>query len=331
LTSPPVQATHAIPANTQRIERRAVLLAVIVGIALLAGKFTAYALTGSAAIFTDAAESIVNVLASLFAAWAIWYAQQPPDERHRYGHGNIEFLSALFEGGMILMAALVAVARAAEAFWRGPELERLGAGLAIVAAAGAINGAVGLLLLRTGRRTGSLTLEADGRHLLTDAATSAVLLATLGVIALGGWPWLDPIAAVVLALYLGWEGLHLVRRGFLGLMDTSDPQDDALLTRVLDSHVGPNGVEPRVCSFHALRHRHVGRDHWVEFHLVVPRDWDIARGHAAATAIEIELQEALGHSDPLTPGSARATAHVEPCAEDQCDLRAPVASADTRS
>jgi cation diffusion facilitator family transporter len=315
-----VQPTHAIPADIRRLERRAALMAVTVGIALLVAKFIAYALTGSAAIFTDAAESIVNVLASLFAVWAIWYAQQPPDERHRYGHGNIEFVSALFEGGLILMAALVALARAAEALWRGPELQRLGAGVAIVAGAGIINGLVGLLLLRTGRRTGSLTLEADGRHLLTDAMTSVILLATLGVIALGGWAWLDPIAAVVLAIYLGWEGLRLVRRGFLGLMDTSDPDDDALLSRVLEAHVGPSGREPRVCSFHALRHRHIGRDHWVEFHLVVPRVWDVARGHAAATAIEIELQEALGHSDPQTPGSARATAHVEPCPEPECTL-----------
>jgi cation diffusion facilitator family transporter len=313
-----VTTPHAIPPGTQRIERRAAVLAVGVGIVLLVAKFVAYALTGSAAIFTDAAESIVNVLASLFAAWAVWYAQQPPDERHPYGHGKIEFLSALFEGGMILMAALVAGARAAEALWRGPELERLGAGLMIVAAAGAVNGITGLILKRTGRRTGSLTLEADGRHLLTDAVTSVALLAALGVIALSGWQWLDPVAAVALAIYLGWEGLHLVRRGFVGLMDTIDPEDDALLTRLLHAHVEPHGKAPRVCGFHALRHRHVGRDHWVDFHLVVPRSWDIARGHAVATAIEIELQDALGNSDPDTPGSTRATAHVEPCAEPGC-------------
>ena len=302
----------------QRVERRAAILAVGVGIVLLVAKFIAYALTGSAAIFTDAAESIVNVLASLFAAWAVWYAHQPADERHPYGHGKIEFLSALFEGGMILMAALVAAARAAEALWRGPELERLGAGLMIVAAAGAVNGVTGLFLKHTGRRTGSLTLEADGRHLLTDAVTSVALLAALGAIALSGWEWLDPVAAIALAIYLGWEGLHLVRRGYVGLMDTIDPEDDALLTRLLHAHVKPDGKPPRVCGFHALRHRHVGRDHWVDFHLVVPRSWDVARGHAVATAIEIELQDALGNSDPDTPGAARATAHVEPCPDEHC-------------
>src|SRR5688500_5579230 len=189
-------AGTAIPPDVQRIERRAAALALSVGVVLLVAKFTAYALTGSAAIFTDAAESIVNVLASGFAAWAVWYAHQPADEKHPYGHGKVEFLSALVEGGMILVAALFAAARAIEALWRGPELERLGWGLAIVAAAGAANGAVGLYLVSIGRRCGSLTLEADGRHLLTDAVTSAALMAALGLVILSGWTWFDPLAAI---------------------------------------------------------------------------------------------------------------------------------------
>ena len=294
------------------------LLAVGVGVVLMAVKFTAYWLTGSAAVFTDAAESIVNVAASGFAAYALVYAHRPPDPTHPYGHGKIEFLSALFEGGMISAASLVAVARAGEALWRGPQVERLDLGMLLVAVAGAANGAVGLALLRLGRRRGSLTLEADGRHLLTDAVTSGLLLAALVAVWRTGWAWLDPLAAFGLAGYLGWEGVGLVRRASRGLLDTLDPEDDATLSRILDAHVGPRAREPRVCGYHALRHRHVGRDHWVDFHLVVPHGWNVARGHEAATAIEIELQEALGHSDPATPGSARATAHVEPCRDEQC-------------
>ena len=304
--------------HVPRVELFAVALAVGVGVILMLVKFTAYWLTGSAAIFTDAAESIVNVVASAFAAWALVFARQPADATHPYGHGKSEFLSALFEGGMISFAALVALARAAEALWRGPEVERLGLGILLVAGAGAANGVVGLVLIRIGRRQQSLTLEADGRHLLTDAITSAALLAALMGVWWSGWAWLDPIAAIVLAIYLGTEGVRLVRRAAAGLLDTLDPADDALLTRLLGEHVGQNGREPRICGFHALRHRHVGRDHWVDFHLVVPRSWDIARGHEVATAIEIELQEALGHSDPATPGWSRATAHVEPCGGEGC-------------
>lgn len=320
--------TSSIPADVQRLERRATNIAVLVGIALLLGKFTAYALTHSAAIFTDAAESVVNVLASFFAFWAIRYAQQPADEAHPYGHGKVEFLSALLEGGMIVAAALFAAARAIESLWRGPELERLGIGLTIVAGAGLVNGITGLSLIRIGGRTGSLTLEADGRHLLTDAVTSGVLLIALAAIALTRWVWLDPIAALALAAYLAWEGIVLLRRASAGLMDRIDPKDAALLTRLLESHVGEKAAGPRVCGFHALRHRHVGRDHWVDFHLLVPRSWSVARGHDAATAIEIELQDALGHSDPQTPGATRATAHVEPCRDDACSLCAgePVGS-----
>ncbi len=304
--------------NVPRVELLAAFMAVGVSVLLLVIKFTAYWLTGSAAVFTDAAESIVNVAAGSFAAYALVYAHRPADETHPYGHGKIEFMSALVEGGMIGIAALVALARAAEAIWRGPSVEHVDAGIVLVAIAGIANGVTGAFLVRIGRRRGSLTLEADGRHLLTDAVTSAALLVMLAVVWWTGMTWLDPMVAMALALYLGLVGLGLIRRSARGLLDTMDPEDDALLTRLLESHVGPDGKEPRVCGFHALRHRHVGRDHWIDFHLVVPRTWNVAQGHEVATAIEMELQDALGHSDPDQPGFARATAHVEPCHEDQC-------------
>src|SRR5687768_11198839 len=154
-------------------------LAVVVGVLLLVVKFLAYYRTGSAAIFSDAMESIVNVLASSFALYALFYAHRPADREHPYGHGKIEFMSAGVEGAMILVAAVVIAFRAAEALLRRPRLEEIGLGLVLMALAMVVNGATGLFLIRSGRRHGSLVLEADGRHLMTDAVTSAAAIVAL--------------------------------------------------------------------------------------------------------------------------------------------------------
>ena len=300
-------------------QRRVAVTALAIGLALMAAKFIAYGLSGSTAIFADALESLVNIAAGGIALWALILAQRPADESHPYGHGKAEFLSAIAEGSMILLAGGVTAARAAEAVWRGVEVQRLEWGVLLVAGAGAANGLTGAWLVRVGRRGGSMALEADGRHLLTDAYTSAALVVTLGLIWLTGWAWLDPIAAFLMAVFLTVEGSKLIRRASAGLMDETDPDDDALLRATLDRHVGPGGEEPRICSFHALRHRHVGRDHWVDFHCVVPADWNVDRGHQVATALEIELQRCLGAEDASVPGTARATAHVEPCRDAACE------------
>lgn len=308
-----------------RVELAAAVVAVVVGILLLLTKFAAFAITGSSAIFTDAAESIVNVVASGFALLALLYSRRPADAEHPYGHGKVEFLSALLEGGMICIASFVALARAAEAAWRGPELHRLDWGIALVAVAGVVNGAVGYGLMAVGKRQGALPLEANGRHLLTDFVTSIILLVALFAVRFTGIVWLDPIAACLLALYLGWEGVHLAQRAVANLLDTQDAADDQRLTDLLSAHVGPDGREPRICSYHKLRHRHVGRDHWIDFHLVVPADWTVDRGHAVGTRIEMELQAAFGRDDPHQPGDAFATAHIEPCRDPGCPTCATAA------
>lgn len=300
------------------VERRAALTALAVGVLLMAAKFVAYAISGSAAVFADALESVVNIGAGGFAVWALAYSRRPADETHPYGHGKVEFLSALAEGGMIFIAAVVTAGRAIEVAWAGEAPQRLEWSLFIVAGAGLLNGLVGTWLVRVGRRGGSMVLEADGRHLVTDAVTSAALVVALVGIAVTGWAWLDPLAAMLMAGYLAFTGLRLVRRAAAGLMDERDDADDALLRSMLEAHVGSNGAKPRICSFHALRHRHVGRDHWVDFHLVVPAEWHVERGHEVATALEIELQRGLGAYDPDISGAARATAHIEPCQDDEC-------------
>jgi cation diffusion facilitator family transporter len=298
--------------HTPTPEAVAVLASVVVGVVLLAIKFLAFFVTGSAAIFSDAMESIVNVLASAFAAYAIFYAHRPADREHPYGHGKIEFMSAGFEGGMIFVAALVIAYHAVEAMLRPPPIEALGRGLGLVlmGAAMAVNGAMGMFLIRSGRRHGSLTLEADGRHLFADAVTSAAAIVALLLVRLTGWPIVDPICALLIAVYITYTAVGLMRTGAAGLLDEQDLQDQALLTRILDGHLAPAGKPPLICSYHKLRHRHSGRYHWVDFHIMVPPALTIDQGHAIASAIEYEIEQALGEGN--------ATAHVEPCVDVAC-------------
>ena len=297
--------------NVPRVEAVAAAASVAISLVLLAVKFTAYYLTESAAIFSDALESIVNVVASLVAAYSLFLAHQPPDPQHPYGHGKVEFLSAGFEGGMILLAACVIAFRAIEEMVRGPGAHKLDWGLVLIFVAGAINGAAGIVLLVLGRRRHSITLRADGKHLLSDAITSAGVLAALVLMWIEPrWVWIDPIAALLVAAYIAYMGTHLLRESAAGLMDRQDVEDEKLLRAILDAHVGPAGREPRICSYHKLRHRHSGRYHWVDFHLVVPAHLDVAHGHQLASAIEHEIEDALGEGN--------ATAHVEPCVRGEC-------------
>lgn len=303
-------------------EARAALVALVVGLALTAVKFTAYFLTGSAAVFSDAMEGIVNVAAASLALYSIVLAHQPADASHPYGHGKIEFLSGGFEGGMILLAAVVASVKAVDDLLRGTQIapSRLDWGLLLMGLTLPVNGVVGWYLVRTGRRKGSVTLVADGHHLMTDALTSVVALAALGVVRVTGWRYADPIGALLVSAYIARTGVRLLRQAVGGLMDRQDVEDEALLRRILDGHVGPAGTEPHICGYHKLRHRHSGRYHWVDFHVTVPAAWNVERGHRVASAIEHEIERALGEGN--------ATAHVEPCNEAACPTcrPAPVAA-----
>lgn len=295
------------------LELRAGVLAVVVGITLMAVKFAAYFLTGSAAIFSDALESIVNVLASIFALYALRLAHRPADAEHPYGHGKIEFMSAGFEGGLIIVAALAIFIKTLDTLVFGTvHIEELGIGLVLMAAALVANGATGLFLIRLGTRHQSPTLEADGKHLLSDAITSVGALAALVIVRMTGWVYADPITALLLALYILWLGVSLLRRSAAGLMDEQDEEDRKLLEDIINSHLGAAGQEPRICSYHKLRHRHSGRYHWVDFHICVPAHFNIEQGHNIASAIEYEIELALVH--------ANATAHVEPCMDKTCEV-----------
>ena len=294
-----------------RVRMRAGLLSLLVAIVLLAAKFEAYRRTGSSAVLSDALESIVNVVAALFGVCSIVFSGRPADRNHPYGHGKIEFFSAAFEGGLIAFAAILIVYEGVSALVVGPQLRALDFGLVIVAAAGATNALLGAFLLRTGRRHASLTLEADGKHVLSDALTSAGIVVGLLLVKLTGLAWLDPLIACGVALVLFWTGYRLVRAAAAGLLDEEDSDLLARLVRALAPH-----VRQGVIRLHALRAMRAGRYHHVDAHLVVPEFWSVERAHHVADELAARVIRELGIEGELV-------FHTDPCRRaycGQCDL-----------
>lgn len=298
-------------ARVAGLERRAAVLAVVVGAALMGVKLLAWRLTGSSAVFSDAAESLVNVVASLFAFWAIWNAHRPADRTHPYGHGRFEFIASSVEGAMIAAAAVSIVWQAVGKMLGPAEaLERLDAGMVLIGLTIVANGGVGAWLVALGRRTGSTALGADGRHLMADAVTSLAAIGALVAVRATGLQWLDPAVAVSMAVVILVLGYRMVRRSLGELVDEQDPQDYARVSAILDAHLEgrPNARAPLIRGWHKLRTRHMGRHHWVDFHIQVPGDMDVRRAHAVASEIEFEIENALGGGRD----GGNATAHVEP-------------------
>jgi cation diffusion facilitator family transporter len=312
--SPPIELPSAAPSADSKGELRAAIGSLAIGFILLGLKFLTYFLTGSAAVFSESLESIVNVFAASLTVYAIILAHAPADRRHPYGHGKAEFITAAFEGGMLLAAGFVMVFRSIELLIHGGTVQKLDAGLGLVLFMAIASGALGLTMIRRGKSSDSLALEAVGHQFLSDAVTTVMVLVTLIAVKLTGRTWLDPIGGLLMAGYLCYVASTLMRRSFAGLMDEQDVADDAMIRRLLDAHVHRGGVSQSgsICSYHKLRHRHSGRYHWVDFHLVVPGDWSIDQGHRVASRIEYEIEQALGDGN--------ATAHVEPCHGITCPI-----------
>lgn len=294
----------------RRRELRVAAWSLALAVTLLGVKAAAWWLTRSTALWSDAVESVVNVVAGALALGSLVWAARPADESHPYGHGRIEFLSAAFEGGMVSIAALAILFRGFEGLL-SPSLEtgRLGLGLALALSTAVANAIMGVILLVSARRHGSLVLKAGGVHLLTDAASTLVTVAALGLVALTGHRWWDGAGAIVLGVGAAFAGVRLVREAIALLLDERDTADEALILRLLSERTAPEAGGDRICSFHKIRHRHVGREHWIDFHVQVPASLDVATAHAIAKAAEDALEAAL-------PGTA--TAHVEPCVDAEC-------------
>jgi len=293
-------------------ELRWAILSLLASIVILAIKLIAYYLTGSQAVFSDALENMANVLTAAFAVYAIRLAHRPADADHPYGHGKIEFFSAGLEGSMVLLASLYIFGKVAVSILKHqePVIHELDTGLLLMTVALVGNAALGFSLWFRGRKNHALTLEAGGIHLMVDALDSVAVLVAIAIVRATGWEWVDTIAALAVAGYIALLGLRLIKRSAAGLMDEQDPRQRRLLQEILDSHTGPAGKDPRICSYHKLRYRQSGRNSWVDFHILVPRQWNIDQAHRIASAIEYEIELALGE--------ANATAHVEPCEDPKC-------------
>ena len=295
-----MDATLSSNARDDGLLIRAMNASLIIGIVLLAVKTWAASVTGSAAIYSDAAESVVHVLAVAFASYSLRLSRKPADENHHYGHEKAAFLSAGFEGAMIAAAACLILYEGIEQLLAGPTIRQTGLGMAMTAGTTAINAVLGFFLVKRGKKHHSLVLVANGKHVLTDVWTSVGVFVGLLLVLLTGNPAWDPLAAILVALNILWTGWQLVRQSFDGLMDAADPSVEKLLRETLVVETGKRGLD-----FHQLRYRHTGRTHWVELHLVFPDGTTVEAAHSTATEIEAAINAKL---EP----AARIITHLEP-------------------
>jgi cation diffusion facilitator family transporter len=275
------------------------VLSIVAAIATIGLKGGAYVVTGSVGLLSDALESLVNLLAAAIALIALSVAAKPADEDHAYGHNKAEYFSSGFEGALILVAAASIALAAVQRLVHPRALEQAALGLTISAVAGIINYVVARALFRVAKRHDSITLEADAQHLMTDVWTTGGVIAGVGASALTRWQVLDPLVALVVAVNIVWTGIHLLNRSALGLLDTALPESTRRdITTILDAHA-KDGVH-----YHALRTRQAGRWRFISFHVLVPGDWTVQRGHDLLERIENQVRERVPLSTVFT--------HLEP-------------------
>ncbi|MBD0022449.1 MULTISPECIES: cation diffusion facilitator family transporter [Gordonia] len=284
--------------TTQDLSRWA-LLSIAAAAVTIALKMTAWLVTGSVGLLSDAAESVVNLVAAVVAFIALKVAARPADANHNFGHQKSEYFSAIIEGTCIAIAAVVIIVSAAERLMNPKDIESAGIGLLISVVAALINGAAAWALIRAGRRHRSVTLEADGKHLATDVWTTAGILVAIALVAITGWNILDPIVAIAVAVNILFVGGGLVGRAAAGLMDSALPDEQrAAIDAVLDEFGTPE------VTFHDVRTRESGHVRFVQMHMLVPGDWTVQRAHDLAEQVEARLEAVV---DDLIP-----TIHVEP-------------------
>ena len=284
--------THQAPVATNGSLAKWAWLSIAAAVVTIAMKSGAYLLTGSVGLLSDALESGVNLAAAILALIALTVAARPADEKHQFGHGKAEYFSAGAEGFMILFAAVLIVWSAVDRLLNPMPLESLGIGLLITLGATAVNGAVGLAILRAGRRHRSITLVADGKHLLTDVWTSAGVLVGVGLVALTGWQPLDSLVAIAVGVNIMWTGVGLIRHSVRGLMDHALPAADAAAVQsVLDDVIASSAAHGVL--IHGVQMREAGRDRFVSMHVLVPGEWTVNRGHDLVEEIESRVRGVL--------------------------------------
>ncbi|HMT08761.1 MAG TPA: cation diffusion facilitator family transporter, partial [Pyrinomonadaceae bacterium] len=253
-------------------------LSIAAAVATISLKAVAYLVTGSVGLLSDALESVINLVAAVFALWMLTIASRPADEDHPYGHTKAEYFSGALEGSLIGMAALSIAWAAIHRLMDPQPIANFTEGIAYSVIASLINLVVGQILIHQGRKNRSVTLDADGKHLMADVYTSAGVIIAVILIYFTGWLILDPIIALIVAAHILWSGYEVVKHSALGLLDTAiEPEELAEVVRVLDDYKAKHPID-----YHALRTRRSGVRTFVNVHVLVPDEWTIIRGHDLA-------------------------------------------------
>lgn len=301
---PHVTRAGAAPPSVLRSRMRVMVSVLGLSLVLMLAKAAAWRITGSQGLFSDALESMANVLTASFGIFSVWLAARAPDSSHPYGHGRIEFFAAGLEGALVLAAGLGILREAIPALFDPAPLHNLGAGGALAAGAALCNGVAGAFLIRKGRREVSPVMVGEGHHLLSDTVTTVGVLLGLLLVKLTGIAWLDPAAACAVGLVVGLSGARLLREAANRLMDQAEPEVLGEVARILEERRQPAWVD-----IHFLRARSAGDIVHVDFHLALPRFWELERAHAVQEEVAREVLRGLGrrgevlvHADPCHPG-----------------------------
>jgi len=282
--------------------RKYIYLSIAAAIATISCKLVAYLLTNSVGLLSDAMESCVNLVAALVALIMINLAEKPPDEKHEFGHNKAEYFSSAVEGGLIVLAAFSIIWSAVPRIIHPQPLENLGLGLLVAVGASLINLAVSIILVKNGKKNNSITLEADGKHLMTDVLTSGGVLLGIVLVKLTGWLILDGIVAIGVAINIIWTGYQLMRRSALGLLDTAIPAAEVdKINQVLEKY------KQQKIEFHSLMTRQAGQRKFISLHIIMPGTWNIFQGHKIAEKLENDIRmlfpdsrtNVLTHLEPI--------------------------------
>lgn len=290
---------HRVGRETLSASRRAMLLSIGASLVTMALKFTAYFVTGSVGLLSDAAESLVNLATALIAYAALAISDRPPDEEHTYGHDKVQYFSSGAEGTLILVAAATIIYTAVQRLLNPAPLERLGVGAGIALAASGVNLVVAQVMLRVAKKHDSIAVEADAHHLMTDVWTSVGVVVGVALVGLTGWLWLDPLIAIAVALNIVWMGVSLIRRSVQGLMDYAlPPEEVAEVQQAIADVAGPD------TPYHGLRSRKAGARRFIDFHLLLPGKTTVQEAHDLAEEIDRRIEERLSNT--------YVTIHIEP-------------------
>ena len=323
----PAGSTPARTSPAPKVDlRKFAWLSIVTAILTIVLKTGAWAMTDSVGLLSDAAESTVNLVAAVVALIALTVAARPATERFLYGRAKAEYFSAAVEGLMIFVAAAVIMVTAVERFVNPRPLENLGIGLVIVVIASLLNGGVALVLLRAGKTHNSITLRADGKHLMTDVVTSAGVLVGVGLVALTGWERLDALVAFAVGINIIVTGISLLTESVSGLLDKALPDEDhEIITEILRRRTD------QTVTFHGLQTREAGQERFMSVHVLVPDDWTVKQGHDYIEELEAELKGCLPgltlltHLEPISDPASYddiPEAHV-PIHDDGSNLRPP--------